>query len=59
MPSERNKADSLTQIKKKKKQWLVKKEKVPICCLGIGELKELHGMHHMGGGKNVIFSAES
>ena len=43
--SERNKADALTQIKK---QWLVKKEEVRVCCLGIGELEELHAMHHMG-----------
>ena len=45
VPSERNKADALTQIKK---QWLVEKEEVPVCCQGIGELEELHGMHHMG-----------
>ena len=45
VPSERNKADALTWIKKK---WLVEKEEVPVCCLGIGELEELHGMHHMG-----------
>ena len=32
----------------KKKQWLVEEEGVPVCCLGIGELEELHGMHHMG-----------
>ena len=43
--SERNKADALTRIKK---QWLVEKEEVPVCCLGIGELEEFHGMHHMG-----------
>ena len=46
VPSERNKADTLTRIKKK--QWLVEKEEVLVCCLGIGELEELHGMHHMG-----------
>ena len=34
----------LTRIKK---QWLVEKEEVPECCLGIGELEELHGVHHM------------
>ena len=45
VPSERNKVDVLTQIKK---QWLVEKEEVPVCCLGIGELEELHAMHHMG-----------
>ena len=45
VPWERNKADVLTRIKK---QWLVEKEQVPVCCLGIGELEELHGMHHMG-----------
>ena len=45
VPSERNKADALTQIKK---QWFVEKEEVPVCCLGIGELEELHCMHHMG-----------
>ena len=43
VPSERTKADALT-----KKQWLVEKEEVPVCCLGIGELEELHAMHHMG-----------
>ena len=31
-----------------KKQWLVEKEEVLVCCLGIGELEELHGMHHLG-----------
>ena len=45
VPSERNNADALTRIKK---QWLVEKEEVPVCCLGIGELEELHAMHHMG-----------
>lgn len=45
VPSERNKADALTRIKK---QWLIEKEEAPICCLGIGEIKELHDMHHMG-----------
>ena len=45
VPSERNKVDALTWIKK---QWLVEKEEVLVCCLGIGELEELHGMHHMG-----------
>ena len=43
VPSERNKADALTRIKK---QWLVEKEEVSVCCLG--ELEELHGMHHVG-----------
>ena len=45
VPSERNKADALTQIKK---QWLAEKEEVLVCCLRIRELEELHGMHHMG-----------
>ena len=45
VPSERNKADALTRIKK---QWLVEKEEALVCCLRIEELEELHGMHHMG-----------
>ena len=45
VPSERNKADAPTWIKK---QWLVEKEEVPVCCLGIGKLEELHGMNYMG-----------
>ena len=53
--SERNKADALTQDKKEK-QWLVEKEEVPVCCLGIGELEELHGIHHMGV-ERTIYSA--
>ena len=50
VPSEKNKADILTRVKK---EWLKGIEgecmKEPqICCMGVSDVKELHGMHHMG-----------
>lgn len=44
--TERNKADTLTRIKK---NWMKDKEgTISVCVLGYEDLKELHGLHHMG-----------
>lgn len=49
VPSEKNKADALTRVKK---AWLgVSKEEsneTVLCCVGLPSVKELHQMHHMG-----------
>ena len=49
VPSEKNKADPLTRVKK---AWLgVPKEEeneTELCCVGVPSVKELHQMHHMG-----------
>ena len=45
VPSEKNKADVMTRVKK---TWLKEgRNASPVCCLG-EEIKELHGMHHFG-----------
>lgn len=49
VPSEKNKADALTRVKK---AWLgvpaETKEAAMVCCVGAPSVKELHQMHHMG-----------
>ena len=49
IPSEKNKADALTRVKK---AWLgAPKEEAngtELCCVGIPSVEELHQMHHMG-----------
>lgn len=48
VPSEKNKADALTRVKK---AWLgVPKEEneAELCCVGVPSVKALHQMHHMG-----------
>ena len=49
MPSEKNKADVITKVKK---AWLgVQEEKdkdAMMCCTGIPNIEELHKMHHTG-----------
>lgn len=49
VPSEKNKADGLTRVKR---AWLgMPKEKgneTELCCVGVPSVKELHQMHHMG-----------
>ena len=51
VPTKKNRADVLTRVKK---EWLMVPEDVsaqsqsPVCCTGVLNIKELHGMHHMG-----------
>lgn len=51
VPSEKNKADVLTRVKK---GWLKgapldrEEEETAVCCVGTPSVKELHQMHHMG-----------
>ena len=49
VPSEKNKADVLTRVKK---AWLEvpQEEEVEaeLCCVGVPSIRELHQMHHMG-----------
>ena len=51
VPTKKNRADVLTRVKK---EWLTVPEDMsaqsqsPVCCTGVLNIKELHGMHHMG-----------
>ena len=46
VPSDRNKADSLTRVRKR---WLKDKEVIDVvCCVGQEELKELHNSYLVG-----------
>lgn len=47
VPSEKNKADALTRVKR---AWLgvLQEEETEACCVGMPNVKELHQMHHMG-----------
>ena len=50
VPSEKNKADALTRVKK---AWLGmsrdnEDEEDEVCCVGAASIRELHRMHHMG-----------
>ena len=57
VPSEKNKADTLTQVNKNKWLDIKKEDEVPVCCLGTRELEELYVPH--GSEKNFIFSVKS
>ena len=49
VPSEKNKADVLTRVKK---AWLgvphEEEEEAELCCVGVPSVRELHQMHHIG-----------
>lgn len=46
VPSEKNKADVLTRVKKVPED--PEEEVAMVCCSGAMNLKEMHHMHHMG-----------
>lgn len=48
VPSEKNKADSLTRVKKAWLRATQEDEETKVCCVGMPSVKELHRMHHMG-----------
>ena len=46
VPSDRNKADALTRVRKR---WLkAEEDTTAVCCVGQEEVKELHDLHHVG-----------
>lgn len=48
VPSEKNKADTLTRVKKAWLKATQEEEETEVCCVGVPSVKELHRMHHMG-----------
>ena len=53
VPSEKNKADIMTRVKK---AWLqARKSAPPVCCIG-EEVKELHEMHHFGRDRTLFLA---
>ena len=58
MPSEKNRADALTKLRK---MWLNGLEKpegaaVAVASLQTLDIQELHNLHQMGGRKNIVLS---